>query len=1134
MCCKRSTESTGGYLLPFLLVLFLVAGLPPVRAQEATPKGAEKAAGATKDAASEKAAAPVDNPKPEQARELDEMLAVLQQFNNETKQYKQEVQHMVTTRYQERKKAVVGSYDRAISKLEQQENQLRLEAIKVFEDFLARYPDSPRYTPGALWRLAELYYEKAEVDFSADEDAYEKRLDAYNKGELKQEPVPPDRHYERTVGLLQRLTRDFPEYRLVDGAYYLLAYCLQEQGEAEQAQQTYLELARRFPKSKLMPEVWTRLGESYFEDPDKLDKAIDAYSKVLQFPQSNMYDKALYKLAWTYYKVDDYPNAVERFDKLIVWADQGQANAGGEAGRNAARGELRKEALQYLAICFAEEEWSGSGVENARNFFQQRGGRSYQAEFFRKLGEVYYIDGSFEKAIAAYRQAIREQPLAKDNPRLMAAMVEAYYRLRQPDEAAKVQEQMIKTFGPGSAWRKANQDEPEAVSNADKLAKKALYTAAVRHHTLAQRLKKEGDVEQARAEYARAAEVYADYLTRFSDSRDAYKLTFYLAECYYYSLDFEKAAQTYRAVRDSSVSNEFLADAANSVVLSYENIAKAAESEGRLEKLQVYTSKTRPAELALKPRPIPPVRQKIIAACLAYAEKLPQDEQSGNMMFRAGQIYYAYDHFDEARKLFGQIVATTGKDELVTSSINLIIESYLVTKDWEQVEKWSRKLAMLSRDPLQKKTLHQFELGARFNQATALMQAGKRLIDEGDKEQARRKLDQAALAFTKLVDEDPRGKNSDKALNNAALCYTWSSRPRSAGKIYERIVREYPRSEFADRALFLMAGSAEAAYDFAKAIVNYLKLVDRYPDSKLRADALYNAAVALEDDQQYRQAARQYERYAKLFPDRPDAADNFFRAGLMFEKAKDWRQVVAVFSRFQRRYRRTQEQYQRLVEAQGKIAEAWDKLGDRRRARKAYIATIKMYRKMKLPAGGPGAEAAAQAQFRLAEAALAGYEKITFDVPPRKLKKTLVVKAESLKEMEKRYRAVFDYKRVQWTLAAYYRLGYLYQNFADVLVNSPCPRGLSEEECDIYKGKLEELAEAPIKKATAAYQVTMDKSKEFKMVNKWTDMAYASLNRYDPLKYPLQKKPMERLVLDRLAPLPLLQAAQVGIKPAGK
>ncbi|RME26328.1 MAG: hypothetical protein D6806_06460, partial [Deltaproteobacteria bacterium] len=951
-----------------------------------------------------------------------------------------------------------------------------------------------------------------------------------NQGRLKEEPSQPRRHFERTIALLQRLVRDFPDYKLADGAHYLLAYCLQEQGEQEQAQQIYLELAQRFPNSKLLPEVYTRLGESYFEDPDKLDKAIWAYQQVLKYPKSRMYDKAMYKLAWTYYKIDDFPNAVNWFDRLIVWADQ----PGAEGEQDVTRGELRKEALQYLAICFAEEEWSGSGVENALRFFRQRGGRKYEAEFFRKLGEVYFINASYENAVAAIRKAINLDPTYKDNPKLLATMEDAYYRLRKPELAAKIQEEMAKRFGQGSTWRKANEDDPEAIANADKLLEQAMYTAAVRHHTLAQRLKQEGQLEAARNEYAMAARMYTEYLKRFKESRDVYKLTYYLAECYYYSMNFAKAAEIYAKVRDSKVSTELLAEAANSVVLSYQNMIKQKEKSGELPPIQIYTSKNRPPDLPLKEREIPTLRKKLIDACVAYAQKLPNDEQAPTMLFRAGQIYYAYDHFDKARELFSQVVAKATKDDLVKSAINLTIESYLVNKDWERVEIWSRKLAKLSRDPMQKKNLRQFELGARFNRATSLMEKGKKTLEQGDKDAARKLLDQAAEVFIKLVDEDPKSESSDEALNNAALCYTWSNRPRSAGRIYERIVKEYPKSEFADRALFLMAGSAEEAYEFQRAIENYLKLVDNYPDSKLRADALYNAAVNLEGDQQYERAAEAYERYATLFPGRPDAADNFFRAGMMYEKAKAWKKMIALYGRFMRRFRRRSAQYEQLVMAQEKIAEAWEKLGNRRKAAKAYLEAIKLYDRLKLPAGGKAAEAAAKAQFMLAERSLARYEKITFDVAPRRLKKTLVLKAESLKKMEGRYKRVFRYKRVQWTLAAYYRLGYLYENFADVLINSPCPKGLNEEECDIYKGKLEELAEAPIKKAVAAYKVTMEKSKEFKVVNRWTELAYKSLNRFEPLEFPMRKKPMERLVFDRLAPLPMLQVAQIGAKPEGK
>ena len=158
-----------------------------------------------------------------------------------------------------------------------------------------------------------------------------------------------------------------------------------------------------------------------------------------------------------------------------------------------------------------------------------------------------------------------------------------------------------------------------------------------------------------------------------------------------------------------------------------------------------------------------------------------------------------------------------------------------------------------------------------------------------------------------------------------------------------------------------------------------------------------------------------------------------------------------------------------------------------------------------------------------------------YKVALRRLKATLNKKAVELKKMEDRYKRIFAFKRVDWTLAAYYRLGYLYENFADVLINSPCPKGLNQDECDMYKGKLEEFAEAPIKKAVSAYADTMDKSRSFKVANEWTKKTRVSLNRFEPIKYPLQKQPQAALVVDRHGHLPLLKAVvQTGEKLEGK
>jgi cellulose synthase operon protein C len=1117
-------------LLPTLLICATGLAQDKAKREDTAPR-APVLPSQNKDVSASQATPPKDL-TPED-REILELLSIVGDYETQAKEYKKEVQYIIERKYNEQQEAVSHSYDRVLGDLEKQKDQERLAAIEIFEKFLAKYPEDPNYTPGALWRLAELHFEKSELEFNQEQDKFQQELSEFNKGQRKTEPVEPAPHYERIIALLQRLIQGFPEFKLNDGAYYLLGYCLKEQGEDNEAQDVWVALVQKFPKTKLLPETWTRLGESYFWDPNRLDKAIEAYLNVLKFPQSQMFEKALYKLAWTYYKVDRFDEAVARFDELIRWADKIAASEPESDGTTMASSDLRKEAMEYLAICFAEDEWKGAGVENAKTYFQKSGGRAYDGEFFRKLGEVFSKAAKFEPSIAAYREAIRRYPLDPENPRLMTTVVESYARLQRFDEATAVEEEMVAAFGPGSKWREANKDNTAAILESEKVTEKALANAAYKHHILAQRYKKEKP-EQAQQEYARAALAYAEYLKRFPESKDAYNLTWYLAECYYYSQQFEKAAEHYMKVRDDPASTEYLAESANSVVDSYLQLVKQAETDGKLEPLKIFKSADRPKNLEIKEREIPQLRQRLMAACDVYVEKVPKDEASGNMAFMVAQTLYSFDHFEEARERFARIVSDTKNDALASSSINLIIESYLIAQDWTQVENWSKKLAVMTRDPQLKQNLKVFELGARFNKGNEFMRAGNEAKEKNNLSESEAKYDAAAAEFIRLVDDDPQGKNSDKALNNAALCLTWSNRPVSAGKIYERIVKEYPKSEFADQALFLMASSAENSYQFERAVESYMKLVDGYPSSKYRADALFNAAIDLEGDQQYTKAAKAYERYAMLFKDRPDAAENFFRAGLVLEREKAWKETSALFERFVKTYGKDQNERERQVMARMKMAEAAAALSDNRRARDGYDEIVKLFVRFNLPAGGKAAEAAAKAKFLLAELELKKYETVTFDVPERQLMKTLNLKATTLKAMEEKYKTVFSLKRVQWSLAAYYRLGYLYENFADALTSAPCPKGLNAEECDIYKGKLMDMAEGPIKKAVAAYKDTIEKSKEFKVVNSWTQKALESLNRFEPINFPLQKEGESVLVVERYAAQPLLQVAESGIKPAGK
>jgi len=116
----------------------------------------------------------------------------------------------------------------------------RMEAIKEFEAWIKRHPDDKRWTPDILFRLAELYYEKATVDFQYAQVNYQDaviqiRRRSAELGRDLPEPPEPQIDYTISISYYRRLIREYPSYENMDVVHYLLGYCLREM--AKQAEQ---------------------------------------------------------------------------------------------------------------------------------------------------------------------------------------------------------------------------------------------------------------------------------------------------------------------------------------------------------------------------------------------------------------------------------------------------------------------------------------------------------------------------------------------------------------------------------------------------------------------------------------------------------------------------------------------------------------------------------------------------------------------------------------------------------------------------------------------------------------------------------------------------------------------------------
>ena len=331
-------------LLPFLLVV--AAQAPGASASPAAGKTAPAAAQATApDAApagagDDKADVTPGGSKPnlmrglgrtpEEQKQLDDLGTAIESYEAEATEYRKDVQLLVQKKYEDKRSALGASYEKAIRDLEVLERKERLDAIAQFEEFLQRYPDDARYTPDVMFRLAELYYERSSDDHLIAMREYEERLKATEANASAEPPPEPVPDFHPSIGVYQQLITRFPGYALNDAAYYLLGYCLEKQNDFENGQVAYRTLIGRYPKSKFVTEAWVRIGEYYFDaynDRQALAKAVEAYEAAVKDKQSPLYDKALYKLGWTYYKMDRFDDAVDplpRPGRLLRGAEEGE------------------------------------------------------------------------------------------------------------------------------------------------------------------------------------------------------------------------------------------------------------------------------------------------------------------------------------------------------------------------------------------------------------------------------------------------------------------------------------------------------------------------------------------------------------------------------------------------------------------------------------------------------------------------------------------------------------------------------------------------------------------------------------------------------------------------------------------
>ncbi|MCP3103857.1 tetratricopeptide repeat protein [Myxococcus sp. K15C18031901] len=1048
-------------------------------------------------------------------------------------------------------------YDQFRLGVELQVASKRREQIASLKKIISLSPD-PKEVPSLLFRLGEFYWEESKFYFfeaNRKDDDLLRAMNANDTGAQqrakaeKAELVGKQKEYGKlAVEQYTKIIQEHPQFERTDEVLFFLGQYLMEEGQDRKALVAFKRLVEKYPQSKFIPDAYLAFGEYYFNNSKgkrpELEKALAAYKKAAEFPESQVYAFALYKQGWCYFNLADYEAAKDKFKTVVLYGELAGTNAVEKDGGKSGRGSLVREARTDYVRAYAHQ---GDVAQARADFGKVASNPEDRFTMMKQLANIYYGDGKDREAAITFNSLIKEKPLSPEAPGFQGKIVDCILRMGNKERTVAQVRRLVKIMKEveGSGVIKDDKDK-RLLAEAKELSERTLSNLAVTWHNEGKKTRNEETFRYADA-------VYSDYLTLFPENPKAYDLRFFWAELLNDNLqNYEKSAANYTLVvlQDAKVleakddkgkpkpgkPGKWLQNASYNAVLAYDEVVKAAEARGDAKSEAVGSDITKKAT-------IPPVKKSLLDACERYLKYVPKGEKRVEIAFKAANIYYRHNHFDEAVLRFSEIALGYPEYKFENGqraaeiSANLILDSYNLLQDFAKVNEWARRF--YANDKL---ATGKF----REDLAKLIEQSSFKLVSQLEE---KKEFSKAAEAYLNFVHDFPQTEIADLALYNASVDYYKAKMMDKTIEVRKRLFAQYPRSKYVPDSIYANAEAQEAIGDFEDAAGTYELYVRGYERSldeksggrsksnakskKAAADdkpavpqkweeskaqvALFNAATYREGLGQTKAALRNRERYLELWPRAKDADEIRLSIIDLTGKSGAAMKAIKMLEEYERDNMRSASKF---LGAEGRIIELYGKMNKTRDVARMYKRVGEHFdqlpRRVQTTLEKPALATAAQAQFLAIEPDWAEYKrlKLFWGAPPSpdRFRASIQDKSRALQVVEKKYVQTVALGAPEPSLCALNRIGLAYDHFADRVVNAPMPRGLDEESQQALRDEFSNQAQPLKDKATEAFAATVAKSRELDVFNACAAEALKMLRTtYQPDRYP--DMPEEKVAL---------------------
>ncbi|MGQ9705793.1 MAG: tetratricopeptide repeat protein [bacterium] len=482
-----------------------------------------------------------------------------------------------------------------------------------------------------------------------------------------------------------------------------------------------------------------------------------------------------------------------------------------------------------------------------------------------------------------------------------------------------------------------------------------------------------------------------------------------------------------------------------------------------------------------------PTAQVLIRACDNFEKEYSDDKRMPNVLAKEGETYFFFKHYDPAIVAFMEIYNKYPESEQYVIACESIAKIYFERGQYGESERWyaltkeaatkfNKTDLIAAMDKMEKAATYKKAESLVTKEDIALLEKstikpeGEGSTPEGEippkkdiPPEVRSKFIKQAEEFLTLADKSKGEDIGKKALGDAANAYESVEEWEKAAEVYIKFASEYPEDEKTMNAWFTAGERYEQAGNYRKAAETFNKIFNMYP----------------------------YEK----FPDTDDGnlkkalvIEALYKAATNYEKLEDWNKVIECYSKYGETPSTDAE---KLVKASFKVATSYEKLGRHSDAIEAYKKVVGIY----TYASDHGfdvskvADMPAKSLLAISQDLFDDYDAIDFHLPEKSMQASFNKKLELAQKLNAYYESMMKYNIPEFSTAAIFMMGKVYEEFADTWRYSEKPDFPNFAQEAQYTAILLENTSPFLEKTVNFFDQVIGYANSNNVENEWVDKA---------------------------------------------